>query len=53
MHAADIPAGMRLKAIAGWNQTEVDWRLLLAAHPTGCFVAEDRGRIIGTVTTTN
>jgi len=53
MTAADITAGMRLKALAGWNQTQVDWRLLLAAHPEGCFVAERDGRVVGTVTTIN
>src|SRR4030095_4066173 len=28
---ADIPAGMRLKEIAGWNQTEADWQRFLHA----------------------
>jgi GNAT superfamily N-acetyltransferase len=53
MRLQDIPEGMRLKAIAGWNQTEADWRLFLSLNPAGCFVAEDRGRIAGTVTTTD
>lgn len=53
MRLQDIPAGMRLKAIAGWNQTETDWRLFLELNPAGCFVAEDQGRIVGTVTTTD
>ncbi len=26
MTKADIPAGMRLKEIAGWNQTAADWK---------------------------
>jgi GNAT superfamily N-acetyltransferase len=40
MTAADIPLGMRLKAQAGWNQTEADWRRFLDLEPEGCFVAE-------------
>jgi predicted N-acetyltransferase YhbS len=47
----DIPAAMRLKEIAGWNQTVADWRRFLSANPAGCFVAEHDGRVIGTVTT--
>ena len=53
MTPADIPAGMRLKTIAGWNQTEADWQTLLALNPTGCFVTEVEGQVVGTVTTTN
>src|SRR5438876_12316402 len=48
---ADIPAAMRLKDAAGWNQTETDWLRLLSFSPDGCFAAEVEGRIIGTVTT--
>ena len=33
MTKADIPAGMALKARAGWNQSEADWRRLLALEP--------------------
>jgi predicted N-acetyltransferase YhbS len=51
MTAADIPAGMRLKDVAGWNQTEADWRRFLRSSPEGCFVAESSGEVIGTVTT--
>ena len=29
MHARDIPAAMRLVAMAGRNQTEADWRMML------------------------
>ncbi len=47
----DIPAVMRLKEIAGWNQTIADWQRFLFATPEGCFVAEHQGRVIGTVTT--
>jgi len=47
----DIPAGMRLKEIAYWNQSEADWELFLAANPEGCFVNEVDGRVAGTVAT--
>jgi GNAT superfamily N-acetyltransferase len=51
MEAADIPDGMRLQKAAGWNQTETDWRRLLALEPLGCFVACEGNRVRGTVTT--
>ena len=51
MKRADIPAGMRLKDLAGWNQTEADWERFLDASPDGCFVAEAAERVVGTSTT--
>jgi GNAT superfamily N-acetyltransferase len=51
MAKADIPAGIRLKEIAGWNQTAADWERFLEASPQGCFVAEHDGRVCGTATT--
>jgi GNAT superfamily N-acetyltransferase len=51
MTADDIPAGVRLKEIAGWNQTEADWKRFLNGAPEGCFVAEVDGKVCGTVTT--
>lgn len=51
MTQADIPAGMRLKEISGWNQTAEDWRRFLKASPNGCFVAEVDSRVVGTATT--
>jgi len=51
MTTHDIPEAMRLKEIAGWNQTSADWQRFLSATPDGCFVAEHQGRVIGTVTT--
>lgn len=51
MTKADIPAGMRLKEIAGWNQTAADWKRFLEASPQGCFVAEQDGHVCGTATT--
>lgn len=50
MTEADVPGGLRLKSLAGWNQTEADWQMLLSAAPTGCFVAVQDGRVIGSTT---
>ena len=47
----DIPQAMRLKDLAGWNQTAADWQLLLSASPVGCFAAEHDDRVVGTSTT--
>ena len=47
----DIPAGMRLKEIAGWNQTRGDWERFLRASPQGCFVADTHGEVVGTAAT--
>src|SRR2546422_9978611 len=51
MTEADIPGGMRLKELAGWNQTPSDWERFLRASPAGCSVAELDGRVCGTATT--
>ena len=51
MTVRDIPAGMRLKEIAGWNQTEADWQIFLDTSRDGCFVAEVDGVVHGTATT--
>ena len=44
--AADIPAAMRLKEAAGWNQTKQDWVNLLAAEPEGCFGIDSDGTLV-------
>jgi ribosomal protein S18 acetylase RimI-like enzyme len=51
MTETDIPAGMRLKELAGWNQTRADWERFLSASPRGCFVADVDGCVRGTATT--
>jgi GNAT superfamily N-acetyltransferase len=48
----EVGEAMRLKAYAGWNQTEDDWRRLLKLNPRGCFAAAARKRLVGTATTT-
>jgi GNAT superfamily N-acetyltransferase len=50
MTHSDLEDGMRLKAEAGWNQAEADWRRFLALGSHGCFVAEQDKRVLGTVT---
>ncbi len=44
---ADIPAGLRLCRQSGWNQTEADWRVLLAP-PSVFRGASIDGRLVGT-----
>jgi GNAT superfamily N-acetyltransferase len=51
MTLQDIPAGQRIRQIAGWNQTDADWHRFLSASPEGCFVAEESGQVCGTVAT--
>jgi GNAT superfamily N-acetyltransferase len=51
MNPGDVPAGNRLREIAGWNQTRGDWKRFLLASPKGCFVAEAGGDVVGTVAT--
>jgi GNAT superfamily N-acetyltransferase len=46
----DLPAAMRLKEAAGWNQTEADWRNVLELEPEGCFGIEAGGAIAATTT---
>ena len=48
----DIPFGMCLKRLSGWNQSPEDWRRFLALSPDGCFLAELGGAAAGTSTTT-
>lgn len=51
MTERDVPAGLRLNQLAGWNQTAADWHRFLNASPDGCFVAEIEARVCGTATT--
>lgn len=48
----DIPSGISLCRLAGWNQLSRDWELFLGMNPDGCRVALDETEnVIGTVTT--
>jgi len=51
MTKKDIPGGVRLNTVAGWNQTEVDWNRFLDGSALGCFVMEDGGKVVGTAAT--
>ena len=51
MTQQDIPGGVRLNTIIGWNQTAADWERFLAASPDGCFVMEEANKIVGTSAT--
>jgi GNAT superfamily N-acetyltransferase len=52
MQMKEIAQADTIRDLAGWNQTEADWRRLLALAPGGCFVAAAAGVPVGTVTTT-
>jgi GNAT superfamily N-acetyltransferase len=51
MAQQDIPGGVRLNTVIGWNQTAADWERFLTASPNGCFVMEDADKIVGTSAT--
>jgi GNAT superfamily N-acetyltransferase len=50
MSPGDIPAAMRLKQSAGWNQSAQDWMNILALEPEGCWVYEAEGTVAGSTT---
>jgi predicted N-acetyltransferase YhbS len=52
LRESDIPAALRLKHLAQWNQTENDWLRLLRLEPNGCFCATIDDEVVGTTTTT-
>ena len=51
MNEQDVPGGLRLNTLSGWNQTAADWRRFLENSPRGCFVMEHDGKVVGTATT--
>jgi N-acetylglutamate synthase-like GNAT family acetyltransferase len=51
MTEQDIPGGLRLNTLSGWNQTTADWNRFLTNSPRGCFVMEQDGVVVGTATT--
>jgi GNAT superfamily N-acetyltransferase len=51
MSEQDVPGGLRLNTLSGWNQTAADWRRFLGNSPQGCFVMEHDGKVAGTATT--
>ncbi len=49
MDVGDIPAGIRLCRLSGWNQEEADWRTFLESREGGGWLAERDGVTRGTV----
>jgi GNAT superfamily N-acetyltransferase len=47
---ADLAGALELSRLAGWNQTEADWRRLLALSPDACCCIEVDGRVVATTT---
>jgi len=50
LHPNDVPAALELSTIAGWNQTEDDWRLLMDLALQGCFGIDAEGELVATTT---
>ena len=48
--ADDLASAVELSTIAGWNQTEDDWRMLLNLAPEGCFGIDADGKLVATTT---
>src|SRR5215470_8030683 len=51
MTEQDVPDGVRLNSLSGWNQVDADWKRFLSSSPRGCFVMEHDGKVVGTATT--
>ncbi|HUR57526.1 MAG TPA: GNAT family N-acetyltransferase [Opitutaceae bacterium] len=51
LRAEDLAFANAVRQLAGWNQTEHDWRGYLEYEPTGCFIADVDGKPAGTATT--
>jgi GNAT superfamily N-acetyltransferase len=47
----DVPAGLRLCRLSGWNQVAEDWNTFLEFSPGACRVAERGGAVAGTLAT--
>jgi GNAT superfamily N-acetyltransferase len=50
MERRDLEGLTRLKAAAGWNQTEQDWVNLMTLEPEGCWVDERDGGVAASTT---
>jgi ribosomal protein S18 acetylase RimI-like enzyme len=46
----DLDFAQSIRSVAGWNQTDRDWRRLFDSAPDGCFLAEIDGQPAGTAT---
>ncbi len=50
---SDIGRAIELTNLEGWGYTQADFQRLLALSPQGCFAAEDRGTVVGVLSTTS
>ena len=50
LRPTDLAAAVELSTIAGWNQMEDDWRMLLDLAPQGCFGTDADGKLVSTTT---
>jgi GNAT superfamily N-acetyltransferase len=50
LRAKDLIGAMELSRLAGWNQTQDDWQMMLRLDPLGCFAIEADDRIAATTT---
>jgi GNAT superfamily N-acetyltransferase len=50
LRPSDLAAAVELSSVAGWNQTEEDWRMLVTAASTRCFGIEADGQLVSTTT---
>ncbi|MBX2815406.1 MAG: GNAT family N-acetyltransferase [Saprospiraceae bacterium] len=46
----DLEQALQLSRIAGWNQTQEDWRFLLTQDDQNNWAIEDQNRIVGSAT---
>ncbi len=50
LRPTDLSVAVNLSTIAGWNQTEDDWRMLMDLAPQGCFGIDADGDLVATTT---
>lgn len=53
LQSQDIPDAMELVLAEGWNQTELDWQILMGSPQNVCLVAEVGNKFAGTATAIN
>ena len=50
LRTQDLVGAMELSRLAGWNQTQDDWEMMLRLVPRGCFAIEADDQIAATTT---
>ncbi|UCD17320.1 MAG: GNAT family N-acetyltransferase, partial [Candidatus Zixiibacteriota bacterium] len=51
MTEADIPFAVKLAQVEQWGNCDADYRRLLLFEPDGCFIAREKGKSVGIITT--